>query len=180
MSSHEYTPEQALATLMRILRERDPMLAETVQAAIDAGQDVSEREPSLPGRKKVRVYRKTVPLSFEEALQVALKTLEACFIEQPMFVNSYTDSLLQAAVGVAGNRGYRWLESGDATTEREGQRKTVLIELRTETQISRRDQETLELRTVSPREIQHQRQNLSELSSLLTFQEESDGNAKRS
>jgi hypothetical protein len=44
-------------------------------------KDIQERESSSPGRKKkYRVYRKTVPYPYDEALQVAAKALAAWFV----------------------------------------------------------------------------------------------------
>src|SRR5690242_17055824 len=93
MSSHEYSPQQALDVLMRKLQARDETLAAQVQSAIDAGKDVTETERATDRRKKDRVYRKTVPFTHDEALQVALDALQANFVEQPLFVDSAADNL---------------------------------------------------------------------------------------
>ena len=78
MPALEYTPQQALEILMKKLGSRDEALAAQIQAAIDAGKDVSETEPAIDRRKKARVYRKTVPFTHEEALQIALYRLNSC------------------------------------------------------------------------------------------------------
>ena len=50
MPDLEYTPQQALEILMKKLGARDEALAAQVQAAIDAGKDVSETEPAIARR----------------------------------------------------------------------------------------------------------------------------------
>lgn len=89
MSEHDYTPEAALELLFRKLAERDTPLAAQIRTAVDQGNDIQETE-SINGsrRRKFRVYRKTVPYPYEEALQVAINALAAYFVEQPMFVDS--------------------------------------------------------------------------------------------
>lgn len=77
MPVNQYTPQQALDLLMEKLAARDETLAAQVQAALDAGKDVSETEPATHRRKKARVYRKTVPFTHKEALQIALDALQA-------------------------------------------------------------------------------------------------------
>lgn len=106
MSAHGYTAAQALEVLLRKLSERDPDLAQHVRYAIDAGKDVEERE-RFPGHKKLRVYRKVVRLTDEEALQVALNALQAYFVEQPLFVNSAAENFRSAAFS-APLRGPLW------------------------------------------------------------------------
>jgi hypothetical protein len=100
MPNHDYSSQEALNVLMRKLRFRDQGLAAEVQAAIDAGKDVLETEPSNDRRRSARAYRKTVPFSHEEALQVALDALQAFFVEQPLFANSAAASFAAAPVGV--------------------------------------------------------------------------------
>ena len=109
MSDHEYTPQVAFELLMRKLAERDHALAEHVRAVVNQGRDMQERESSNRGRnKKYRVYRKTVTYPYDEALQVALDALAACFIEQPLFVESCLDHMAKAPV--------RWLTNSGRIT----------------------------------------------------------------
>jgi hypothetical protein len=79
MSIHDYSPQRALEVLTMKIKERDQSLSHHVQTAINAGKDVSEREPATD-RRPPRVYRKTVPFTHEEALRVALDALTAYFI----------------------------------------------------------------------------------------------------
>jgi hypothetical protein len=41
MSAHDYTPEQALKTILRKVGDRDKILAERIRLAIDAGLDTA-------------------------------------------------------------------------------------------------------------------------------------------
>jgi hypothetical protein len=107
MSSHDYAPQVALELLMRKLAERDSELAAHVRAVVDQGRDVQEIEPPTRGRaKKSRLYRKTVPYPYDEALSVALNALAAYFIEQPLFVDSCLDNMRKTAVGAP--KGFRY------------------------------------------------------------------------
>ena len=74
MSNHNYTPTEALETLLRKLRERDESLAMAVRLAIDSGKDIPEEQQI--GWKKVRRYRKTIPFTHEEALNLSLGVLK--------------------------------------------------------------------------------------------------------
>lgn len=162
---------------MRKLKERDEALAIHVQAAIDAGKDVSETEPAPDRRKKARVYRKSVPFSHEEALQVALDALQAYFVEQPMFVTSAADSLAKAANGVPQHDLPSWAYSPAAsagepeplTLEGTNEEKAVEIEMQTETQLSRTREETIPLKRVPDGLIEEQRLHVTHLRELTDF-----------
>jgi len=182
MANHEYTPEAALELLMRKLTERDPGLAAQVRAAVDQGKDIQERElTNRRPKKKFRVYRKTVPYHYDEALQVAVDALAACFIEQPMFVDSCLKNMAQAPVGSP--RGFRYPRSPEKSTPvdilpgSEMREKDVRIELRTETQLpaaiepSPTMNEMQALRPFSPDQIAEQLKNFERLKALIDFRE---------
>lgn len=180
MPAHQYSPRQALEVLMKKLGIKDQTLTAQVQAAIDAGKDVSETEPATDRRKKARVYRKTVPFSHEEALEVALDALQAYFVEQPMFVDSAADSLAKAAIGVPKHNLPNWAYSPSVVAEEpeplslEGkdEEKAVEIELQTETQISKTGEETLPLQRKPKDQIEQQRQHIIHLRKLTNFTKE--------
>ena len=73
MSKHDYTPNEALETLLSKLQEKDLSLEAAVRSAIDLGKDVTEEQRL--GRRKIRKYRKTVPFTHEEALHVSLSSV---------------------------------------------------------------------------------------------------------
>ena len=66
MTSHEYSPQDALKLLLRKVKERDTELANALQVAIDAGKDIMESEAPADQRMQ-RKYRKTVRFSDKEA-----------------------------------------------------------------------------------------------------------------
>ncbi len=177
MPEHQYTPQQALDLLMKKLSAREETLAAQVQAAIDAGKDVSETEPAIDRRKKARVYRKTVPFTHEEALQIALDALQAYFVEQPLFVGSAADNLAKSAIGVPKHNLPNWAYSPAASAsepepvslERENEEKAVVIEMQTETQLSRTGEETIPLKRMSKELIDAQRHHVAELRKLTNF-----------
>src|SRR5688572_26470462 len=100
MPNHDYSARDALELLLGKLSGRDEHLGRQIRSAIDAGKDIEERERRGRGQK-ARVYRKTVPFTPEEALQVAIDALQACFIEQPLFANSVAASLQSSALDQA-------------------------------------------------------------------------------
>jgi hypothetical protein len=173
MPEHRYTPEQALDLLMKKLLARDEALAAQVQAALDAGKDVSETEPAIDRRKKARVYRKTVPFTHEEALQIALDALQAYFVEQPLFVASAADNLAKSAIGVPARRtsNFQWSseEAEPVSLEAEGVEKAVEIEMQTETQLSRTGEETIPFKRVPERLVEYQRFQVTHLRELTDF-----------
>ena len=176
MPVHQYTPQEALDLLMKKLRAQDESLASQVQLAIDAGKDITETEPATVGRKKERIYRKSVPFSHEEALQVALDALQAYFVEQPMCVNSVADNFAKAVVGFPTEHSPAWpisQEEPDSVSCGEvGEEKIVEIELQTETQISKTGEETLVLKRTPKEQIDAQRQNIVHLRRLTDFKGE--------
>ena len=173
MPSNEYTPQQALDLLMKKLSERDKELSDQVQAALDVGKDVEEIEPSNDLRKKGRIYRKTAPFRNEEALQIALDALQACFVEQPLFVASAADSFTKAAIGVLQQSELMHYESIDESEpvllEYQDVEKAMEIEIQSETQLSKTGDETILLKRVSKEQIDVQRQNIAKLRELTSF-----------
>jgi hypothetical protein len=176
MPDHTYTPLQALELLMRKVAARDAALAVHIQEAIDAGKDVPEVEPSLDRRRKPRIYRKKVAYSPEEALGVALDALQAYFVEQPLFIDSAAQNLAKAAIGTPkhpiANWAYSSLASEPEPIELGGidQTKEILIEIQTETQLSRVEEETFPLKAKSRDEIAAQQRQIAMLHHLITFE----------
>lgn len=177
MLEHQYNAEQALELLMRKLRVRDDILASQIQAAIDAGKDIRESEPSPDGRKRPRVYRKTVPFTHTEALEVALNALQAHFVEQPLFLESAANNLAKAAVG--GPEFQLPRQRHNISEEREvislhqvNEEKAVEIEVQTETQIEKSGPETQRLKKPDRAQIEDRERELNVLRRLMNFKSE--------
>lgn len=187
MNKHDYTDEQALRLLMDKLTKADVELAKQIQEAVNVGRDVLQTEQSRGrGKKKERTYRRTVPYSMKEALQVALNALRAHFIEQPLFINSCHDNMTQAALGVVDMRS-PWPASRKVHPEAIGEEKTLEIELHTETQIIateaelvRQTQEMLQLARIPNNEIKQQLINFDRLQGLVDFTENGNGSTESS
>ncbi len=174
MNSNEYTAQEALATLIRKLAERDTDLALHVQGVINAGRDIEEREPVSRGSRRLRTYRRTIPFTPEEALQTAVEVLRAYFIELPKIVNSTLDDFRAVAVARSVDS---WSPFGTDSSEEGtvlealGVDKDVQIEIETETQITPRgDRQHLALARTLPELIDAQSGNLSRLGALTTFE----------
>ena len=169
MPSHDYSPRDALDLLLRKVKETAPELANNLQSAIDAGKDVSEREATTK-RKKPRTYRKSVPLTDEEALLIVIDSLRAYFVEQPLFANSAIREFTDAALTVHPDP--RKLASGNPpleSTEGVGLEKQLQVELQTETQISEAGEPTARLSSTSEDVLREQQANLKRLREDLTF-----------
>ena len=187
MNNHDYTDEQALGLLMDRLTKADAELAKQVQEAVNVGRDVQQTEQSRGrGKKKERTYRRTVPYSMKEALQVALNALRAHFVVQPMLINSCHDNMAQTALGVVDMHS-PWPAARKVHAEAIGREKILEIELHTETQIiptetqlARRAQETLQLARVPDSEIEQQLINFDRLQALVDFTESSNINTESS
>jgi hypothetical protein len=177
MPSHEYTSQQALELLLRKLTTQETTLAQEVQTAIDAGKDVEkdveEAERAIDRRRKPRVYRRTIPLSFEEALQVAINVLQAHFVEQPLFVSSQADNFSKAAIAIPAQqnrgRGTGNLESEDLSMEAEGMEKAVEVEVQPETRISTGPDAPIPLKKIPEEQINEQLRNIQRLRDLTDF-----------
>jgi hypothetical protein len=125
-----------------------------------------EKDSSV-GRRKQRVYRRTVRFTDEEALNVAIDALQACFIEQQLFVASAKRYFAPAAVGGPVDRGGdQGLLFGGEGIDRD---KTLEVELQTETKISIEAEQTFPLAPTTEQQIDQQRENVSRLRSLTTF-----------
>lgn len=172
MPSHDYSPRVALETLIRKVGERDAELARHLQSAIDSGKDVSERQHS-PRRKRPRLYRKTVRFSDEEALRIAIEALQAHFVEQPLFVMSASRHFAAAALGdhVDPWRVTRAEPQKTVPAETVGAEKALEIEVQTETQISRADEQTVRLTPPAADALKQQRDHIARLLELTRFEE---------
>jgi hypothetical protein len=173
VSRNSYTAQQALDLLLTKLRAQNDLFATSVQAAIDAGKDVSEEEPATDRRKKPRVYRRTVRFTHEEALQVAFDALQAYFVEQPLFINDAADNFAKAALGRPTHAQVQWMPGGDeqepVVLEQQGLEKQLEIELHTETQVTREGDEIFVLKRQSKQSIEAQRQQIQTLRALTDF-----------
>ena len=152
MNIHQYSSEEALDTLMRKLQEQDEDLAILVRSAIDEGKETIITIESIHNRgrsKKSHEYRKIVPFTHEEALQVALKVLQGFFIEGPLLTNEIIRHFSDTS------------ETHDVPE--------IQIELRTETQIDGGDGQEFRLTRVPNEGIEEQRHNLASLKELITF-----------
>jgi hypothetical protein len=178
MPTHEYSAQTALQLIMQKL-SRVEELADTVQAAVDAGKDkdVQADETDERGKNTIREYRKTVPYTYGEAIGVALAALEAYFIVQPLCRNSCFDNFAGAAVGVP-RRSPSKIEQGRIfgfDPQSVDTKKSVQIELRTETQLLPETSglqiagEVYELEQFSARDVQVEQDNLAQLRQLLNF-----------
>ena len=170
MPSHDYSPREALDLLLQKVKERAPELANNLQSAIDAGKDVSARDATT-ARGKSRTYRKTVPLTDEEALFIVINSLRAYFVEQPLFANSAIREFTAAALA-AHLDPRREFASGAPpleSTEGVGLRKQLQVELQTETQISEAGEQTTRLSSTSQDVLTEQQANIKRLLEALTF-----------
>jgi hypothetical protein len=170
MPNHDYSPREALDLLLRTIRRREPELEVQLQAVIDAGKDVVETEPASV-RSAIRQYRKTVRFSDEEALRMAVDALQAHFVEQPLFVQSAVRNFTAAAVGR-----HRepwdgdWLQRQEPTgDEGIGTTKELVIEVRTETQITDAEEQTVRLQLATDKQIEEQSNHIKGLLELIDF-----------
>lgn len=183
MSAHDYTPEEALETLLSKLHQGSPALEASVRGAIDAGKDMSETVRGQGRGRRSRTYRKIVPFSHEEALQVGLNVLRAYFIEIPQCINSAIDNFRGTALGVPehSSRPFHFDEpwAEPVIKELEGEEKAVEIELQTITQISKSFQETLPLKIVESQQVRDKEDKFKQLTQLVDFSEAQDNGDTR-
>lgn len=172
MASHEYSPRQALALLLRKVRERDPDLAIGLEAVIDAGKDVS-----LSTARGRREYRKTVQFSDEEALEIALLALRAHFVEQPQLATSAMSEFGKSTLETERNGSNdEPLDQSPAPPGEDGPRSIrVEFELQTETQVAPKGEEalaqTVPLLPLGKKLLDEQQANIDGLTALLRFEE---------
>lgn len=160
---------------MRKLRNRDAMLADHVQEAIDEGKDVSETEISRDRRQKPRTYRKTVPFTHDEALLVAIQVLEAHFIEVPLFINSAVADFTESALGIPEQKQAiqaSWQDKPEIVIEQaQGEPKDLDVELQPETRLSGEDRRPLRLQPIALDRINEEKENLRRLLEMVDFDE---------
>jgi hypothetical protein len=184
MSDHDYNAQQALGLLMLKVRSRDVLLADSIQEAIDEGKDISETEPPRDRRQKPRSYRKTVPFTHEEALEVAIRALKAHFVEVPLFINSAVADFTYSAIGIPQQKQAVPLIGIDepeiVVEQAQGEPKEIDMELQPETRLSGAELTPLRLKPISVDRIEEQKENLRRLSDMFEFDERNpDGNAQR-
>jgi hypothetical protein len=182
MSNQDYNAEQALELLMRKVRGRDATLADSIQDAIDEGKDITEIDAPRDRRQKARSYRKTVAFTHEEALEVAVRALEAHFVEVPLFINSAVDDFTHSAIGIPEQKQAIPLigvdESEIVVEQAQGEPKEIDVQLQPETRLSGTELMPLRLKPIPLDEVEEQKNNLNNLSDMLKFGETNpDGNA---
>ena len=185
--------------LLRKVREHDPDLAIRLEAVIDAGKDVFEKETlrtekmpreyasppgddieAVPGayrtKKKPREYRKTVRFSDEEALDIALLALRAHFVEQPLLATSAMSEFGKAALEP--ERDWWDEASVDQSVSPPGEDEPLSVgvefEIQTETQVAPKDEpdakQTVPLSPPEEEIFGQQRENIARLEELLRFE----------
>jgi hypothetical protein len=169
----DYTAEQALELLLRKLTERAPELASQVRTAVNAGKDIIAQERNK-GSKKARSYRRKVPYSPEEALEISLSVLESYFIEQPLL----WDSALRNFNSRAGETVMPGQNASTVDLQIELQPETELVR---GTGLAPNQTETESLHSRPHEEIQRQRMNVEGIRALIDFSEKSsNGYVERS
>jgi len=169
MSTHEYTPDQALATILKALQDHAEAegLVSTVQAAIDAGKDRSEVEVGR-GRTRRRTYRRMAPLDDQEALFAALDVLQAYLVEQPLFIQSVETNFAGVTVSPRAARSGGTIHTSVAPGAIQAD-VAIQIELQTETKISKGGRDVLVLKAPPRERVEEQKGNLARLRQLVDF-----------
>lgn len=172
----DYSAREALGILVEKITQRSPELARLVQAAVNEGKFIEERE-LLKGNKarKTHTYRKLTKLSDKEALEKAIAVLESYFIELPLCVASLTGDLANAVLVEPEHITTRLPLFENATNapvdERETRHSTavtIFIDMGHEAIISPRSEEKLlELHSAEIAQIEQQKQNIAKVRSML-------------
>lgn len=173
----DYSPEEALTTLLDHLDEVDPVLADRVRQAIDAGiEDEQEQEIMSAGKKSKRVkrtYRKARGMTAAEALREAGKVFNAYFLERRLIVNSALEQFSNSTVGERSSVSAWSKEQSKVQSVSTGVRVPLMIELQRESEYIRENGvDLLELVRTEDEELFDIREELSTLGSLLDFEDE--------
>lgn len=129
---NEFTLREALELLLRRTAEFDPDLGASIRAAIDAGRETHKSVPRRKGAKS-KTYRQVERLTDAQALEVALNVINSYTVELPSIANAALEDL------EATRREQRG-QNGPGVPDQHAQ---VQLEMRTETQISDVEQETV-------------------------------------
>ena len=134
MPSHDYTARQALDLLVGKVNEVNGHLADRMELAVNEGNQIQAMEPlqSRRGRRRrtPRYYRRNVPFTDEEALEVALEVLEAHLIETRLIARAAHGEFFLAGRAALKSRG----EVGPDVGSREKDNpKVIEIEMEPET-----------------------------------------------
>ena len=181
MSTHDYTPEEALSILMKIIKEHSSDLSEQIQDEIDSGKNIFEytnqRDMDMgitaridseytyrSRRKSLRKYWKIISLDHNEALQVLLDILHTYFIEQCLFTNSIIQCFSSVDIDISDISH----DSSEDSSHKKYER-IIEIELRSETQIEPGTSKPFQLNKIPEEDIKQQKQNLTRLRQLTDF-----------
>jgi len=146
MAEQEYTPQQALQRCYHVCENAHLKSQMKSKRAVDSGKDSWEPEPTRGLRVSGREFRKRVPYTPQEALDVALRALEAYVIELPMFINSAASDFQSSAVGVSRQRTFYVSEPDLIDVRAAGERKSDEIEVQTETRVTPAEAETIQVK----------------------------------
>lgn len=175
MPQNEYTPEHALEALLSRVKERDEQLAINIKHAIDSGTDIEET-PVIQGKKsKAKTYRRSVPYTHKEALFVAIEALQAYFVELPLFIESVKSSFQKTEcrdLPVSDTNNMPLFPNASSKIECLNEAncdKNIVIELKTERQITKQEQDIFDLKDVNCEDIDAMKEKIGNLKKLLTF-----------
>lgn len=171
----EYSPEEALAALLNHLGETDPVLADHVRQAIDAGiEEEQEQEVMSAGRKPKRVkrkYRKARVMTAIEALHEAAKVFKAYFLERRLIANSALEQFKGVSLGEK-QRVPSWSkEASSILIVQQNVQVPIQIELQRESEYVKDNSiDLIELAITEEEELLEIRLELDRLQDLLDFE----------
>jgi hypothetical protein len=155
---HEYSPKDALDLLLDNIAISSSQLFERMKAVIDAGKDIEIEEPRSGSRKKKpHIYRKNVPYTDEEALQVALTVLESHLIDSRKIISATISEFADTAVAPPKppeKGGSDGLDLFQRRTSNRDEVKGIVIESEPETVQDRRNLPDFVLEPVNLQELQ--------------------------
>src|SRR5208283_3910191 len=114
---------------------------------INEGKEIIEKDNTVNQRKKPHTYRKNVPYSHSEALQMALNALEAYFIEQPLYAKVAIENISNTNLMVSNPKqlnSFAKYELDKNISEFKEDKISIEIEIQTETQMPQGGKETVE------------------------------------
>lgn len=170
---HEYSPKEALDLVLENIAISSPQLFERMKAIIDGGKDV-EIEEAVSGsrKKKPHVYRKDVPYTDEEALQVALTVIKSHLIDSRKIISAAISEFTETAVAPPKpleTEGSDTLDLFQRRVSKMDEVKGIVIESEPETVQDRQDLPDFELKPISPLELQRLEVLVDRLKELTSF-----------
>ena len=180
MPRHVYSPKEALDLILERVKEKSQDLYDRIHTAINERKEILvEDNHSFCGQrpKKPRFFREFEPYTQDEKLSIALKVLEAHFLETQLSARAAHSEFKKAAIAEQKSEEHEDEVHKAKDIADSDKRKKIYIEVENEITREKIDCPYFQLKPPEEQQIDSLKEILHQLSKLIDFQEKNDGDS---